>query len=115
MGRADIAYAIEYHPGALIDLDIMHGFIAARSESLRPADRFVAAVRAEVERLDRLPDGYPIASEPPPRHAFWIPFKRKYLIFFEVFEVERVCRVLYLWHAARSDRPDFARQDDQLP
>ena len=108
-----IVYEVITHPGAEADIDAMVDWLldeGAGENALKWARR----LRRFITALDTFPSGRQTISTRPPRPAYSVPFERRRLVIFEVFEAERVVRVLYVWHGYRKGRPDLGRQDDLL-
>ena len=112
--KAQPTHQVTTHPGFDGDLARIARYIAVEQERPWDAEKFSAALRRHIAELAGVPAGYTKASEGPPRPAYKRVFKKTYLVYHEVFEAERVVRVLYVWHGRRRDRPDLGRQDDPL-
>ena len=96
-------WPVELHPGFFDDV----GAVGA------PA-RWSARVFAAAYALEVQPNRYRMVHDNPPRPAYRVVFEHDRLIHYERFEDEQVVRVLYLWHPARKEQPDFERQWDEL-
>lgn len=106
-------YRLEFHPDFYGDVRGMAKRIASQGSPLN-AERWSERVVRFCYNLDTQPVGFVKVHDGPPRPAYQTPFERTRLVFYEVFDDEQVVRVLYLWHAARRDRPDLVRQWDPL-
>ena len=106
-------YKVVYHPGATEDLNAIRDYIAVVGQRPLTALRVVDRLEAAANGVRTFPHGYPVFSAAPPRESR-VVVSKPYLIYYEIFEPDRVVRVLYFWHGRRGTRPDFARQDDPL-
>lgn len=107
-------FTVITHPGGDDDVERAGLYVLERHNSLQGALRLVELLRAEFHKLDTLPDGHRKVVGEFVRQPYVRPW-RDYLIYHEMYEQENVVRVLYVWHARRSSRPNFGRQHDPLP
>jgi plasmid stabilization system protein ParE len=107
-------FKVVRHPSVADDLDDIYVYIARVRQAPGTAIEFIAKIIGQFDRLDLAPGTTTPVHTRPPRPAYSARARKNYLIFYEVFPVDRVVRVLYVWHAARLP-PDFERQDDPLP
>ena len=109
----DDAYQVVEHLGAIYDIEEMLDRIRVKSD-LETAVEWDKRLRRSLHALGNMPKKFPVFADAPPRAVYRTHFEQLRHIYYEVFEAERVVRVLYVWHGHRDDTPDLARQNDPL-
>ena len=107
-----MAYKLNIHPEAEEDVDRIYDYIDLH-HGQGAADAWVAGIDHHYARLELFPSGYAVVAPAPPRPVHRVPVKN-HLVYHEVFEVEQVVRVLYVWSGRRGTRPDLQRRYDKL-
>ena len=109
-----LPFQVVQHPAARADLRTIALYIAEVDGRPWNAARLLDDFDDYIDSLDIFPEGCQRVSDQPPRPVYCRTFKRAYLVYHEVFEKERIVRILYVWDGRRHDRPDLTRQHDAL-
>ena len=92
--KARPTHAVITHPGADDGLRDIAYYIAVVRREPWNATRFVVDFDRHIASLDANPDFHQRVSDAPPRPVYERVFKKSYLVYHEIFDAERVVRVL---------------------
>lgn len=106
---SDRRYRVVVHPLAEAEIDEVYDYIIRTHDDSIGAEVWLSGLRRQIRSLSFLPERNPKAGTGTHRPIFRCVY-RSHLIYYEVFESELVVQVLYVWHGARYNRPDLARQ-----
>ena len=112
-GSANRPYRVVEHPGASADIAEIATWVRRKAD-LATAEVWVGRLRRFLQTFGTMPGMHPVVAPPPPRAVHRTNFERKRYVYYEVFEADRIVRVLYVWHGGRDAGPDLLRQIDPL-
>lgn len=93
-----MAYKILFTEDALVDLEIILGYI--RTDNPSAAERFGTSLLNYVELLETFPRiGVPVPRRPGVRKILHSPVR----IYYRLHEGRSLIEILHLWHGARKD------------
>ncbi len=112
-GPQDDVFQVIEHPGAIHDIGEILDRILLKTY-IETAAGWDRRLRRFLRKLGNMPTKFLVFAPPPPRAVHRTHFEHNRHVYYDVFETERIVRILYLWHGHRGETPDLDRRADPL-